>query len=170
MNIKHEAAKHGDLDPEQLKLYGIAFGDGLRYRMMMMEKFHKAFHIPINDGEIVTVSQDRHRLHFNLLIEEVIEFFNAGHREDIVLVADALADIRFVLDSIILEYGFHPMFNDLMDEVHRANMSKVDSDGNVEYRRNDGKITTRGKHYSPPDVGGLIEEYNISFLPNKSET
>jgi len=44
---------------------------------------------------------------------------------DLVEVADALADIQYVLSGTVHEFGLGNRFKDLFDEVHRSNMSKA---------------------------------------------
>ena len=53
-------------------------------------------------------------------------------------VADALADIQYVLSGCILEFGMADKFKALFDEVHRSNMSKAcktveEAEATVEY-------------------------------------
>ena len=44
---------------------------------------------------------------------------------DIVEIADALADLQYVLSGAILEFGLADKFKVLFDEVQRSNMSKA---------------------------------------------
>ena len=52
-------------------------------------------------------------------MEEAIE------ANDLVEVADALADIQYVLSGAVCEFGMATVFKDIFEEVHRSNMSKM---------------------------------------------
>ena len=68
---------------------------------------------------------DRCRLRINLLAEELKELEQAIDDNDLVEVADALADLQYVLSGAILEFGLGDKFKAIFDEVHRSNMSKT---------------------------------------------
>jgi predicted HAD superfamily Cof-like phosphohydrolase len=87
-----------------------------------------------------------HRLRVALIEEELAEFRNAGQREDLVGVADALADLLYTIYGAGVSYGIdlEPVFR----EIHRSNMSKSSS---VLLHRPDGKLP-KGANYSPPRV------------------
>ena len=70
-------------------------------------------------------SPDRCKLRVSLLREEVQELQDAINDNDLVEVADALADIQYVLSGAILEFGMGSIFKNLFDEVQRSNMSKA---------------------------------------------
>ena len=117
---------------------------------MMVRDFHQHFGLPCGDrpawpGEAV------HRLRVLLIEEELAELRNAGEARNVVAVADALADLLYVVYGAGVTYGIdlEPIF----EEIHRSNMSK----GNPEVvRRPDGKIL-KGDRYSPPRVGEVLQ-------------
>lgn len=79
-----------------------------------------------------------------LIAEELKELELAIRENDIVGVADALADIQYVLSGAILEFGLGDKFKELFEEVQRSNMSKAcateeEARQTVEhYKRKDG--------------------------------
>lgn len=87
-------------------------------------------------------------LRIELIAEELNELFDACEHNDIVGVADALADILYVT------YGAGHAFGIDLDkcfaEVQRSNMSKLGEDGKPIYR-DDGKVL-KGPNYSEPDL------------------
>lgn len=101
-------------------------------------------------------SHDRRKLRLELIREEFEELTEAVEKEDIVEVADALADILYVVHGAALEFGV-PL-DDVFDEVHRSNMTKVWSDGTV-HRREDGKVM-KPPTYSPADVRKVLDRFN----------
>jgi predicted HAD superfamily Cof-like phosphohydrolase len=87
-----------------------------------------------------------------LIIEEVNELVEASDQGNIVLVADALADLLYVVYGTALAWGIDigPIFK----EVHRSNMSK-----SHEFSEAKAKITkiVKGPDYSPPNLEPLLE-------------
>lgn len=72
---------------------------------------------------------------------------------DVVEAADALADLDYVVSGGFLDFGLPA--NELVADVHRSNMSKLDENGKP-ILRGDGKIL-KGPNYSPPDLRSIIE-------------
>jgi predicted HAD superfamily Cof-like phosphohydrolase len=83
-----------------------------------------------------------------LIREEFKELMKALEEEDIVGIADGLADLTVVVYGTALSYGID--LDRVMQEVHRSNMSKLGEDGKPIYRE-DGKVL-KGPYFSPPDI------------------
>lgn len=90
-----------------------------------------------------------------LIGEEYMEFVEAETHNDIVGVADALADLLYVIYGTAHEYGI-PL-EEIFDEVHRSNMTKF-IDG---YYRVDGKWM-KGKSYEEPRIESILREHGLS--------
>lgn len=74
---------------------------------------------------------------------------------DLVLTADALGDLVITIYGMAIEMGID--LDKIIKEQMRANMSKVDDDGNPVF--NDaGKYVKDGTNYSPPDVVSVLRE------------
>ncbi len=82
-------------------------------------------------------------LRIRLLEEEWNEYLEAEGFDDLVGIADALADMIYIIAGTALVYGI-PL-DRVFDEVQRSNMSKFADGVNV---REDGKIL-KGASYSP---------------------
>jgi predicted HAD superfamily Cof-like phosphohydrolase len=87
-------------------------------------EFHRTFKHPILQKPRIP-GHKRCDLRVELLREELNELEEAIINQDIVEVADALADIQYVLAGAVLEFGLGYKFSDLFDEVQRSNMSKA---------------------------------------------
>jgi predicted HAD superfamily Cof-like phosphohydrolase len=87
-----------------------------------------------------------------LLEEEFSEFVSASERGDLVSIADALADIVYVIYGTALTYGID--LDLALQEVHRSNMSKLGSDGKPLIRA-DGKVL-KSEQYFPPDIASVL--------------
>lgn len=86
--------------------------------------FHDTFHLPVLPHPVIP-DEKRCELRVSLLQEELNELREAIEYKDIVAVADALADLQYVLSGAILEFGLGSKFKELFDEVQRSNMSKT---------------------------------------------
>ena len=90
----------------------------------LVAQFHELFKQPILTEPAIP-SKDRSSLRVDLLQEELDELRIAIEKKDIVGVADALADIQYVLSGTVLEFGLASRFGWILNEVHRSNMSKA---------------------------------------------
>ncbi|WP_116105571.1 nucleoside triphosphate pyrophosphohydrolase family protein [Lewinella sp. IMCC34191] len=117
-------------------------------------EFHRTFHVPVLPNPTIP-PPDRCALRVNLLQEELNELREAINQGDLVEVADALADLQYVLSGTVLEFGLGDKFRALFDEVHRSNMSKTcssqeEAEATVRYYRTldqDGRVEHNGDHY-----------------------
>lgn len=94
-------------------------------------------------------SKEIQDLRIKLIQEELDEL--KQNSSDFVNVADAIADLLYVVIGTAVAYGLdiEPIF----EEVHSSNMTKF-IDG---YRREDGKWI-KGKSYKPADIKSQINK------------
>lgn len=121
----------------------------MNQEQQMVHQFHERFGLMRNQRPTVP-GGNVHRLRTLLIDEELAEFRNAGEAQDLVGVADALADLLYAVYGAAVEYGIdvEPVFN----EIHRSNMSKGDPSCGC---RPDGKVL-KGSGYRPPRVREVI--------------
>lgn len=150
--------------------------------LQQVAEFHRTFHAPVLDDPQIP-SEQRSKLRYALLAEELKEFWEAVEANDLVGVADALCDLQYVLSGAILEFGLGEKFVELFNEVHRSNMSKAcsteaEAQATVEfylakdgteaayhedngkwlvYRKSDHK-TLKSVNYSPADLESILQE------------
>jgi predicted HAD superfamily Cof-like phosphohydrolase len=115
-------------------------------------EFHQAFGRPVRRQPSADVDPALARLRVDLVQEEVGEFIAASEQGDLIGIADALADIVYVVYGTALTYGID--LDAVLREVHRSNMSKLDSDGKPVLRP-DGKVL-KSDRYSPPDIASVL--------------
>lgn len=82
----------------------------------------------------------------NLMIEQRCPVYDS----DLAKLAHEASDLDYVVEGLRSECGFDG--EPVTDEIHRANMSKVDSEV-----RPDGKIL-KGPNYRPPDVATVLRK------------
>lgn len=87
-------------------------------------EFHSTFGHPILDKPQL-IDEKRSDLRIELLQEELNELKQAIADGNIVEIADALADLQYVLSGAVLEFGLGQLFPTVFDEVQRSNMSKA---------------------------------------------
>lgn len=92
------------------------------------------------------------QLRFRLIDEELTEFHEAQQNDDIIGIADAIADLLYVVYGAAIAYGIDA--DACFAEVHRSNMSKLGEDGKPIYRE-DGKVM-KGPSYSPPNLTPIL--------------
>jgi predicted HAD superfamily Cof-like phosphohydrolase len=115
-------------------------------------EFHRAFNLPMRQSPSTEIDDDLAKLRVDLLEEEVGEFVTASEKADVIGIADALADIVYVVYGTALTYGID--LDSVLREVHRSNMSKLASDGKPLIRE-DGKVL-KSDRYFPPDIAAAL--------------
>lgn len=119
----------------------------------MVRQFHDTYGLAIRDTPTTSVPEKQLRI--DLIDEEFTELKKALDGNDIVETADAIADMLYVVMGAALTFGIP--IQEVLEEVQRSNMSKLDRDGSV-IRRGDGKIL-KGPDYFPPDIPSVLEKH-----------
>lgn len=98
-------------------------------------------------------SQDIIDLRVRLVQEEWNETMAALDRRDVVAAADGLGDLIYVVNGFALALGVN--LDDVFDEIHASNMTKLGEDGKPIYRE-DGKVL-KGPNYRPPNLSQVLK-------------
>jgi phosphoribosyl-ATP pyrophosphohydrolase len=115
-----------------------------------VKDFHQAFGQRIGEKPELPDREER-ILRRNLITEEFNELTDAEYANDLVEIADALADIIYIACGTAVSYGI-PL-DDVFEEVHASNMAKL-VDGKV-IRRADGKVQ-KPEGWQPPDIKRIL--------------
>ncbi len=118
-------------------------------------EFHDTFLIGNRNEPTGTVSEAEYTLRYNLIKEENDEYLDACKNGDIVEIADALGDQLYILFGTILRHGLQYNIEEVFDEIHRSNMSKLDDNGKPIFRE-DGKILKSSSYFSP-NIGEILK-------------
>lgn len=108
--------------------------------------FHEAADIPCHEVPYLPDKKSR-QLRQDLLTEEFNEYLWAEKNDNVVGIADGLADIIYVAVGTAIRYGID--IDAVIKEVCRSNDSKVV--GGKVVRRDDGKIL-KPDTYSKPNI------------------
>lgn len=94
-------------------------------------------------------------LRMQLMVEELGEVLVAMSQDDIVQVLHELADLRYVVDGTALACGVGDVYLPAIQEIHRANMSKLDGSGRPVIGTS-GRVE-KSKRFKKADVSKLLE-------------
>lgn len=141
----------------------------------LVREFHQTYNCPIG-SEPTAQTEELQRLRIRLIAEELVEYAEACGMEltirdstidiyklpvvisgppNVVEMADALGDLDYVVQGAHIVHGF-PSFA-IVKEIHRANMSKLGTDGKPLYR-GDGKVL-KGPNYKAPDIASVLHQF-----------
>ena len=98
---------------------------------------------------------DQSELYMRLIAEEFNELMQAYADRDIVEIADACADLKWVIEG--LEHTMQLPQQQIWDEVARSNLAKISDDGTV-LRREDGKIL-KPHDWTTPDIKTILVDH-----------
>ena len=116
-------------------------------KIKSVEEFHDVFQIG-NAKSITLISERDYTLRYNLIKEENEEYLEACKNGDIHEIADALGDQLYILFGTILKHGLQHKIEEVYDEIHRSNLSKLDEKGQPIFRE-DGKILKSNLYFKP---------------------
>jgi len=127
----------------------------LHEKIKSVAEFHTVFKIG-NADQIKLIDENDYLLRFNLIKEENEEYLEACKNNDIIEIADALGDQLYILFGTILKHGLEHKIEEVYDEIHRSNMSKLDENGKPIYRE-DGKVL-KSKLYFKPNIKKILDQ------------
>lgn len=127
----------------------------MKEKINSVGEFHEVFRIG-NAEKMTLLDEGNYMLRYNLLKEENEEYLEACKRGDIVEIADALGDLLYITYGTILKHGLQHKMEEIFDEIHRSNMSKLDANGQPIFRE-DGKVL-KSDRYFRPDIRRILGE------------
>lgn len=127
----------------------------------MVREFHESFGLSMRFRPGFQPANER-AMRVEILAEEFGEYLVAEETNDFVEVADALADMVYVIYGTALTYGID--LDAVITEVHESNMSKLDDRGEPIYRE-DGKVL-KGPNFHPPNIEEVLWPSESSTAPD----
>lgn len=126
----------------------------MKKQLEAVSDFHKTYKLAVRHQPSVDLPKNQALLRFDLMAEENEEYLEAAQNNDLVEVADALGDMLYILFGTILDHGLQHKIEEVFDEIHKSNMSKLDSNGQPIYRE-DGKVM-KGPNFLNPDLKKIL--------------
>lgn len=114
--------------------------------------FHRATDCPTASQPTLPPLQ-RQKLRTRLIHEEYGELMYAIGVNDMAGIADAAADLIYVVVGTALEYGI--ALDRVWDEVQASNMTKIDPATGKVVKRADGKVL-KPATFRPPDIAAAL--------------
>ncbi|HNQ61240.1 MAG TPA: nucleoside triphosphate pyrophosphohydrolase family protein [Bacteroidia bacterium] len=125
-------------------------------KINLVKEFHEVFKLEYHESPQAEISERIVDLRHRLMAEENDEYLEACKQGDISLIADALGDKMYILFGTIIAHGLQHKIEEVFDEIHRSNMSKLDKNKQPIYRE-DGKIL-KSELYFLPDIKQVLEK------------
>lgn len=120
-------------------------------------QFHARFDLPMGGKDCLSGNDEATAFRLNFLAEELAELEEALEEGDRVKAFDALLDLAYVTYGTALFMGILPeQWNQGMDAVHKANMSKVRVASPAESKRKSSFDVSKPPGWVPPE-GKLAE-------------
>lgn len=126
----------------------------MKKQLKSVSQFHKTYKLAVREKPTVLVPKEQPILRYDLMAEENKEYLEAAQNKDLAEVADALGDMLYILCGTILDHGLQHKIEEVFDEIHKSNMSKLDDNGKPIYR-DDGKVL-KGPNFSKPDLMKIL--------------
>lgn len=133
----------------------------MKKQLEQVKKFQDLTKQTNSNYPTLSVDKETSDLRLRLLREETDELQKAIAEKNLVEVADALGDLQYVLFGTVNTFGLQEKFEDIFNEIHRSNLTKVGPDGKVQNRA-DGKIL-KPKNFSPPNLHDIIYQLELPF-------
>ena len=128
----------------------------MKRKIECVEEFHRIYKLGNSKKPIGKLKDGLEKLRFDLMAEENGEYLEAAKKGNVVEVADALGDMLYILCGTIIEHGMQNVIDDVFEEIHRSNLSKLDENGDPIYRE-DGKVIKGPTHF-PPNLKKFFEK------------
>lgn len=119
-----------------------------------VKEFHTAF--KLNESQNYKLNPQISKLRYDLMREENEEYLVACNQNDEIEIADALGDQLYVLIGTILSHGLENKIEEVFNEIHKSNMSKLDENGQPLY--NDRGKVMKSKLFFKPDIKKVLYE------------
>ena len=135
--------------------------------------FHYKFGLPsvpkgggaAEPGHVAVFDQSLYEFRLKFLREELKEFKDGWEAGDLAQVADALLDLVYVAMGTAQLLGLP--WQELWDEVQRANMSKVRAADTAESARLTGRghssDVVKPPDFVPPDISGVLARHGFDL-------
>ncbi len=128
----------------------------MKKQLDAVQQFHETYNLAVRHKPTISIPKEQPKLRYDLMAEENREYLEAAHNNDLAEVADALGDMLYILCGTILDHGLQYKIEAVFNEIHKSNMSKLDTEGKPIYRE-DGKVL-KGPNFAKPDLLKILNK------------
>ena len=129
----------------------------MKRKIECVEEFHEIYKLGNSKNPIGKLENEKEKLRFELMKEENEEYLEAAEKGNVIEIADAWGDMLYILCGTIIEHGMQNVIEEVFEEIHKSNLSKLDENGKPIYRE-DGKVI-KGPNYFPPNIEKIMKKY-----------
>lgn len=127
----------------------------MQQQLWKVINFHESFKQSYSKVPTL-LPMDECTLRHDLMKEENVEYLVACGNDNLSEIADALGDQLYILFGTIIKHGMQHIIEDVFNEIHASNMTKLGEDG-LPILREDGKIL-KGPNYRKPNIKQIIKK------------
>lgn len=128
----------------------------MKKQLAAVQQFHTTYKLAVRNEPTTDTPKEQPILRYDLMAEENREYLEAAQNNNLAEVADALGDMLYILCGTILDHGLQDKIEEIFEEIHKSNMSKLDNKGKPIYRE-DGKVL-KGPNFSKPDLLKILNK------------
>jgi hypothetical protein len=131
-----------------------------------VREFHVKYGHLITDQATTEIPAAVVGLRVRLINEEHTELMEAIEKDDLIEIADGIADLVYVLVGTAISYGIP--FDRIFAEVHNSNMTKtaIKSDGTTKY----GTKIPKGPDFLAPQIQKILYFPELPTILEKNDS
>lgn len=126
----------------------------MKKQLDQVKQFHHSLGCTDPSYPTTKIAQRIKDLRINLMQEELDEVKQAIEKNDIINLSKELADVMYTVIGTVHAFGLTRYFEQIFDEVHKSNMTKVNNKKYLKIRE-DGK-PLKTKRYVEPSLDFII--------------
>lgn len=123
-------------------------------------EFHTKFGHLVNTTPTSEISETVKDLREKLITEEYNELLEALAADDLIEIADGIADLTYVLAGTAISYGIP--YDRIFDEVHNSNMTKTPSKAYEGQKY--GTVNPKGPDFKRPQIASILTNPEASTV------
>lgn len=128
----------------------------MKKQLEKLKEFSLAYNELYLDNPMYDIPAEKKKFRAILMQGELDEVIKAMNEEDIYAVAHELGDLMYALLGTVAAFGLGEKFEEIFNEIHRSNMSKLDSKGRPLFTP-EGKAA-KSENYMKPDMRKILDK------------
>lgn len=126
--------------------------------------FNRLFGIQNNQSPR-PIAESEYCNQFKLMLEQILHYRDAAENRDVEEIAKCIGEILYTTAGMVVKHGLHSVVDNLMDEIHKSNISKLPHNG-VALTTKYGKIL-KPDTYLGPDMAKVLKKRKYQRVDNQ---